>query len=53
MGDEARFGRQENGGFDPNTILATIGKGTKILSVAKKRMIFTERMLSFMSRKAK
>jgi len=32
----------ENGGFDPNTFLATIGEGRKILSVPKKQMIFAQ-----------
>jgi CRP/FNR family cyclic AMP-dependent transcriptional regulator len=29
-------------GFDPNTFLATIGEGRKILSVPKKRVIFAQ-----------
>src|ERR1700746_29890 len=33
---------KKNGGFDPNTFLATIGKGRKILSVPKKRVIFAQ-----------
>jgi len=33
---------KRNGGFDPNTILATIGQGRKSLTVAKKHRIFTE-----------
>jgi CRP/FNR family transcriptional regulator, cyclic AMP receptor protein len=33
---------KKNGGFDPNTFLATIGKGRKILFVPKKRVIFAQ-----------
>lgn len=33
---------KKNGGFDPNTFLATIGEGRKILSVPKKQMIFSQ-----------
>src|SRR5580765_1280483 len=34
--------KKKNGGFDPNTFLATIGEGRKILSVPKKKMIFAQ-----------
>ena len=33
---------KKNRGFDPNTFLATIGDGRKIVSVPKKQMIFTQ-----------
>jgi hypothetical protein len=33
---------EKNGGFDPNTFLATIGEGRKILSVPKKKIIFAQ-----------
>ena len=33
---------KKNGGFDPNTFLATIGEGRKILSVPKKQVIFAQ-----------
>src|SRR5271163_3428385 len=33
---------KKNGGFDPNTFLATIGDGRKILSVPKKQVIFAQ-----------
>lgn len=32
----------KNGGFDPDTFLATIGDGRKLLSVAKRKMIFAQ-----------
>jgi hypothetical protein len=32
----------KNGGFDPDTFLATIGEGRKILSVAKKQVIYAQ-----------
>lgn len=33
---------KRNGGFDPDTFLATIGEGRKILTVAKKQAIFAQ-----------
>jgi hypothetical protein len=33
---------KKNAGFDPNTFLATIGEGRKILSVPKKQTIFAQ-----------
>src|SRR5690348_10376344 len=33
---------KKNGGFDPNTFLATIGEGRKILSVPRKQVIFAQ-----------
>jgi CRP-like cAMP-binding protein len=33
---------KKNGGFDPNTFLATIGAGRKILTVPKKQVIFAQ-----------
>ena len=33
---------KKNGGFDPDTFLATIGDGRKILSVPKKQVIFAQ-----------
>lgn len=33
---------KKNGGFDPNTFLATIGDGRKILAVPKKQTIFAQ-----------
>jgi CRP/FNR family transcriptional regulator, cyclic AMP receptor protein len=33
---------KKNGGFDPNTFLATIGDGRKILSIRKKQVIFAQ-----------
>src|SRR6201984_2631286 len=33
---------KKSGRFDPNTFLATIGEGRKILSVPKKQLIFTQ-----------
>ena len=33
---------KKNRGFNPNTFLATIGDGRKILSVAKKQMVFAQ-----------
>src|SRR4030081_2979700 len=33
---------KKNGGFDPNTFLATIGDGRKILAVTKKQTIFAQ-----------
>jgi len=33
---------KKNGGFDPNTFLATIGDGRKILSIPKKQVIFAQ-----------
>src|SRR5437660_8083549 len=33
---------KKNGGFDPNTFLATIGDGRKILEVFKKQTIFAQ-----------
>jgi len=34
--------RKKNGGFDPDTFLATIGEGRKILAVPKKQSIFAQ-----------
>ena len=33
---------KKNGGFDPDTFLATIGDGRKILIVPKKQLIFSQ-----------
>src|ERR1700686_4398406 len=33
---------KKNGGFDPDTFLATIGEGRKILVVPKKQLIFSQ-----------
>lgn len=33
---------KKNGGFNPDTFLATIGDGRKILTVAKKQAIFAQ-----------
>src|ERR1700724_3863034 len=33
---------KKNGGFDPDTFLANIGDGRKILAVPKKQMIFAQ-----------
>lgn len=38
----ARIARGKKREFDPNTFLATIGEGRKIVSVAKKQTIFTQ-----------
>lgn len=37
-----RLAAKKNGGFDPNTFLATVGEGRKILSVPKKQTIFAQ-----------
>jgi len=47
---------RKNREFDPNTFLATIGEGRKILTFAKQQGIFAQgdqRTRSFISRKAK
>jgi CRP/FNR family transcriptional regulator, cyclic AMP receptor protein len=36
------LGTRKNGGFDPNTFLATIGEGRKILNLPKKELIFAQ-----------
>ena len=38
----SRVAAKKNGGFDPNTFLATIGDGRKILSIPKKQVIFAQ-----------
>ena len=40
--DEPAAAAKKNGGFDPDTFLATIGDGRKILSIPKKQVIFAQ-----------